>query len=64
DAAINWIAQNGYDETFGARPLKRLLKTQVENNLAIKILDGEIADNDVAQIDVKDDKLEITKLDK
>ena len=64
DAAIDWIAQNGYDENFGARPLKRLLKTQVENNLAVKILDGEIADNDVAQIDVKDDKLEITKLDK
>jgi ATP-dependent Clp protease ATP-binding subunit ClpB len=64
DAAIDWIAQNGYDENFGARPLKRLLKTQVENNLAVKILDGEIGDNDVAQIDVKDDKLEITKLDK
>lgn len=64
DAAIEWIAENGYDESFGARPLKRLLKTQVENNLAIKILDGEITDNDVAEIDVKDNKLEITKLDK
>ncbi len=64
DKAIDWIAQNGYDENFGARPLKRLLKTQVENELAIKILDSEITDNDVAQIDVKDNKLEITKIDR
>ena len=64
DAAIDWIAQNGYDENFGARPLKRLLKTQVENELAIKILDGEIIDNDIAQIDVVNDKLEIKKVDK
>ncbi len=64
DSAIDWIAQNGYDENFGARPLKRLLKTQVENELAIKILDGEIADNNVAQIDVVNDKLEIKKVDK
>ena len=40
------------------------LKTEVENKLAVKILDGEINDNDTAEISVKDDGLEINKLDK
>lgn len=64
DEAVNWICDHGYDEMFGARPLKRLLKTEVENKLAVKILDGEINDNDTAEISVKDDGLEINKLDK
>lgn len=64
DEAVSWICDHGYDEMFGARPLKRLLKTEVENKLAVKILDGEINDNDTAEISVKDDGLEINKLDK
>lgn len=64
DAAIDWIAENGYDPVFGARPLKRLLKTQVENKLAVKILDGEISDNDTAEIDTDNNRLEIVKIDK
>ena len=64
DAAIAWIAENGYDPVFGARPLKRLLKTQIENKLAIKILDGEINDNDTAEIVVENNRLEIVKVDK
>lgn len=64
EAAIDWIAENGYDPVFGARPLKRLLKTQIENKLAIKILDGEINDNDTAEIVVENNKLEIIKIDK
>ena len=64
DAAIAWIAENGYDPVFGARPLKRLLKTQIENKLAVKILDGEISDDDTAEITVKNNGLEIVKIDK
>ena len=61
DAAVKWIAENGYDEVYGARPLKRLLKHQVENKLAFAILDGRISDNDTAEIVVKDNQLEIEK---
>ena len=61
DAAVKWIAENGYDEVYGARPLKRLLKHQVENKLAFAILDGKISDNDTAEIVVKDNQLEIEK---
>ena len=55
DAAFIWIVNNGYDANFGARPLKRLLKNQIENKLALKILDGEIGDNDTADIIVSSD---------
>lgn len=62
DAAVSWISENGYDEIFGARPLKRLIKTQVENKLALKILNGEISDNSTASIVVKDNELDIEKI--
>ncbi len=62
DAAAKWIADNGYDEIYGARPLKRLLKNQIENKLAIVILDGRIGENDTAEIVVHNNELEIEKL--
>ena len=61
DAAEAWIVNNGYDPIYGARPLKRLLKNQIENKLALKILDGEIAENDTADIIVSNGQLEIVK---
>lgn len=45
DKAKNWLADNGYDEAFGARPLKRLIQQEVENPLAVKLLNGDIKDN-------------------
>lgn len=59
--AVNWIIDNGYDEMYGARPLKRLLKNSLENKLALKILDGEISDNDMVNIVVKDGELDVRK---
>ena len=56
-----WIVNNGYDAVYGARPLRRLLKNQIENKLALKILDGEISDNDTANIIVSNGELEIVK---
>ena len=62
DAAFIWIVNNGYDPVYGARPLKRLLTTQIENKLAMKILSGEINDEDTAEIIVgKDGQLDIVK---
>ena len=61
DMAEAWIVNNGYDPIYGARPLKRLLKNQIENKLALKILDGEIAENDTADIIVSNGQLEIVK---
>ncbi len=61
DTAFIWIVNNGYDSVYGARPLKRLLKNQIENKLAVKILDGEIGDNDTADVIVSGGELEIVK---
>ena len=61
DAAFVWIVNNGYDPIYGARPLKRLLKNQIENKLALRILDGDIGDNDTADIIVANGQLEIVK---
>ena len=62
EAAFIWIVNNGYDPVYGARPLKRLLKNQIENKLALKILDGEISDNDTADIIVSSNgQLDIVK---
>ncbi|MBE6444980.1 MAG: ATP-dependent chaperone ClpB [Alphaproteobacteria bacterium] len=61
DTAFIWIVNNGYDPIYGARPLKRLLKSQIENKLALKILEEEISDNDTADVIVQDGSLNIVK---
>lgn len=59
DKAKNWLAENGYDEEFGARPLKRLIQQEVENKLALKLLDGEIKDNSEVVLTTGKDGLEV-----
>ena len=61
DTAFVWIVNNGYDPIYGARPLKRLLKNNIENKLAVKIINGDIKDNDTAEIIGLNGGLEITK---
>lgn len=61
DTAFIWIVNNGYDPVYGARPLKRLLKNQIENKLAMKILNGEIGEGDTAEIIVSGGALDIVK---
>lgn len=51
EKALKYLAENGYDPDFGARPLKRLMQEEIENPLAIKILDGEIQDGSKVVID-------------
>jgi ATP-dependent Clp protease ATP-binding subunit ClpC len=52
DAAKDWLLERGYDETYGARPLKRLIQREVENALARKSLAKEFGEGDVARVDV------------
>ena len=51
------IVENGYDSTYGARPLRRYIQKTVETLSAKLILSGEIGEDDVILIDVSDDKL-------
>ncbi|MBT8193625.1 MAG: ATP-dependent chaperone ClpB, partial [Acidimicrobiia bacterium] len=46
DSAADWLAEEGYDPVFGARPLKRLLQTAIADPLAMAILDGEYREGD------------------
>ncbi|MBN2179379.1 MAG: ATP-dependent chaperone ClpB [Deltaproteobacteria bacterium] len=52
DAAKKYIAGDGYNPTYGARPLKRSLQNLIENNLATKILEGEFVEGDEIHADV------------
>ncbi len=55
--AKDYIVENGYDPTYGARPLKRYVQKNVETLLARKILAGEVQMGDVVTIDVMNDVL-------
>ena len=61
DAAMDKIAEAGFDAVFGARPLKRAIQQEIENPLAQLLLAGKFAANDKVVIDVKDDKLTFLK---
>ena len=51
DAARAWLANEGYDPAFGARPLKRLIQREIQDPLALKLLAGEIHDGDAVEVD-------------
>ncbi|HEY8963294.1 MAG TPA: ATP-dependent chaperone ClpB, partial [Alphaproteobacteria bacterium] len=57
DAARKLLGDKGYDPAYGARPLKRVIQTYVQNPLAEQLLKGEILDNSTVQIGAKGDKL-------
>ncbi|KAI1356447.1 P-loop containing nucleoside triphosphate hydrolase protein [Xylaria sp. FL0043] len=56
DEVRTWLAERGYDPRFGARPLNRLIATEISNNLADKIIRGELTRGDVANVRIKEDK--------
>jgi ATP-dependent Clp protease ATP-binding subunit ClpB len=58
-AALDKIADAGFDPVYGARPLKRAIQTEIENPLAQKILSGDLALDSVIKIDIEDNGLVI-----
>ncbi len=59
ETALNWLADTGYEPMYGARPLKRLIQRELENQLALAILDGQVKDNSVVKVRVVNDALKI-----
>jgi len=55
--AKSWLAEVGYDPTYGARPLRRAIERYIENPLSTKLLRGEFKEGDTVTIDLKDDEL-------
>jgi ATP-dependent Clp protease ATP-binding subunit ClpB len=62
DAAKKQLARDGYEPTFGARPLKRLIQREIENPLARKILSGEFADGDRIEADAAGETYQFHKV--
>jgi ATP-dependent Clp protease ATP-binding subunit ClpB len=52
DSGREWLAMTGYDPAYGARPLRRLVQTQIGDRLARAILAGEVHDGDTVLIDL------------
>ena len=55
DAAKVWLAERGYDPAYGARPLRRLVQQAIGDQLAKKLLAGDVRDGDAVVVSVADD---------
>jgi ATP-dependent Clp protease ATP-binding subunit ClpB len=62
DAAMELLAEVGYDPVYGARPLKRVVQRMIENPLAQRLLQGDFVSGDTIKGEVKDSALVFGKL--
>jgi ATP-dependent Clp protease ATP-binding subunit ClpC len=56
EAARKWLAKEGYEPAFGARPLRRALQKYIESPLSIQMLRGDFKPGDVVTVDYDEDK--------
>ncbi|HZD10481.1 MAG TPA: AAA family ATPase [Candidatus Binatia bacterium] len=63
ERAREWLADQGFDEDFGARPLKRALQRYVESPLSVRLLKGQFNDGDHILIDEQDGNLTFERLE-
>ena len=61
DDARTLLGNLGYDPTYGARPLKRVIQKQLVDKLALKILEGEFGEGDTVRVDAADGELVFEK---
>jgi ATP-dependent Clp protease ATP-binding subunit ClpB len=57
--ARTWLAERGYDPSYGARPLRRLMQHEIDDRLARALLAGEIRDGDTVRVDLAGDELTV-----
>jgi ATP-dependent Clp protease ATP-binding subunit ClpB len=57
DAAKSLLAEEGYDPAYGARPLKRVIQREVQDTLALSLLQGDFREGDVVRVDAQDGRL-------
>ena len=55
--AEDWLARAGYDPNFGARPLRRVLQHEIEDKLALDLLEGKYPDGSTVAVEVEDDAI-------
>ena len=56
------IASKGYDPSYGARPLKRIIRNEILDKLALEIIGGKIKEKDTIKVDVKKDEIVLEKI--
>jgi ATP-dependent Clp protease ATP-binding subunit ClpC len=56
-AAVDWLAERGYQPEYGARPLRRTIQREVDNQLSRLLLDGRVSEGDRVTVDVEDGRL-------
>lgn len=61
DEALDFLVEVGFDAVYGARPLKRTIQKELENNIALGILSGEYADGDTIMVGVENERINIRK---
>jgi ATP-dependent Clp protease ATP-binding subunit ClpB len=59
EKAKEWLAKEGFDPAYGARPLKRVIQKEIQDKLALKILEGKFKEGDTITVDVEDKKGEL-----
>ncbi|HEX3567384.1 MAG TPA: type VI secretion system ATPase TssH, partial [Acidimicrobiales bacterium] len=59
-AADAWLARTGFDPDFGARPLRRVIQRQVEDPLALALLEGRYPEGSTVTVDTKDEEIVLT----
>ena len=58
-AALRYLGERGYDQVYGARPLKRLIQQEIETPMARQLVKGELRDGDTATVDLNDRQIVI-----
>ncbi|CAL9633184.1 ATP-dependent Clp protease ATP-binding subunit ClpC [Streptomyces sp. enrichment culture] len=57
DAAVDWLAERGYQPEYGARPLRRTIQREVDNRLSRLLLDGRVGEGGRVTVDAEDGRL-------
>ncbi|MFF6802767.1 AAA family ATPase [Streptomyces sp. NPDC012616] len=57
DGAVDWLAERGYQPEYGARPLRRTIQREVDNQLSRLLLDGRVGQGDRVRVEVEDGRL-------
>jgi ATP-dependent Clp protease ATP-binding subunit ClpB len=61
DKAKEYLANEGFDPVYGARPLKRIIQRDIQNPLALKLIDGTFKEGDKVKINAEKGKLVFEK---
>src|SRR5665811_273164 len=62
EEALDYLAHQGYDPAYGARPLKRLIQKELQDRIALSLLRGDISDGDTVRVAVGEEGLELGKV--